>query len=119
MLPVTPSDGWAWWLFTGREWPAAQAIRWYPHPELNGNPRFRKPLLYPFELWGLSRAELKPAARRRQTRCDPQTSPTADRLLVILEPRADLGFQRFQIRFLLRDGDGLAPLLVQVAKVER
>ena len=25
---------------------------WYPHPELNGNPRFRKPLLYPFELWG-------------------------------------------------------------------
>ena len=26
---------------------------WYPHPELNGNPRFRKPLLYPFELWGL------------------------------------------------------------------
>ena len=26
--------------------------RWYPHPELNGNQRFRKPLLYPFELWG-------------------------------------------------------------------
>jgi hypothetical protein len=25
---------------------------WYPHPELNRNPRFRKPLLYPFELWG-------------------------------------------------------------------
>jgi hypothetical protein len=25
---------------------------WYPHPELNGNQRFRKPLLYPFELWG-------------------------------------------------------------------
>jgi hypothetical protein len=25
---------------------------WYPHPELNGNPRFRKPSLYPFELWG-------------------------------------------------------------------
>ena len=26
----------------------------YPHPELNGDPRFRKPLLYPFELWGLN-----------------------------------------------------------------
>ena len=26
--------------------------KWYPHPELNGNQRFRKPLLYPFELWG-------------------------------------------------------------------
>jgi hypothetical protein len=25
---------------------------WYPHPELNGDQRFRKPLLYPFELWG-------------------------------------------------------------------
>ncbi len=23
---------------------------WYPRPELNGDPRFRKPLLYPFEL---------------------------------------------------------------------
>ena len=29
-------------------------VGWYPHPELNGNPRFRKPLLYPFELWGHS-----------------------------------------------------------------
>jgi hypothetical protein len=29
-------------------------IVWYPHPELNGNQRFRKPLLYPFELWGLT-----------------------------------------------------------------
>ena len=26
--------------------------KWYPHPELNGDQRFRKPLLYPFELWG-------------------------------------------------------------------
>ncbi len=25
---------------------------WYPRPELNGDPRFRKPLLYPFELQG-------------------------------------------------------------------
>jgi hypothetical protein len=25
---------------------------WYPHSELNRNQRFRKPLLYPFELWG-------------------------------------------------------------------
>ncbi len=25
---------------------------WYPHPELNRNQRFRKPPLYPFELWG-------------------------------------------------------------------
>ncbi len=25
---------------------------WYPHPELNRDQRFRKPLLYPFELWG-------------------------------------------------------------------
>ncbi len=24
--------------------------KWYSRPELNGNPRFRKPLLYPFEL---------------------------------------------------------------------
>jgi hypothetical protein len=23
-----------------------------PHPELNWDQRFRKPLLYPFELWG-------------------------------------------------------------------
>ena len=29
-------------------------VSWYPHPELNGDPRFRKPLLYPFELWGRS-----------------------------------------------------------------
>ena len=26
------------------------AGKWYSRPELNGNPRFRKPLLYPFEL---------------------------------------------------------------------
>jgi hypothetical protein len=26
--------------------------RWYPHPELNRDQRFRKPPLYPFELWG-------------------------------------------------------------------
>jgi hypothetical protein len=26
--------------------------KWYPHPELNRNQRFRKPPLYPFELWG-------------------------------------------------------------------
>ena len=25
---------------------------WYPHQELNLDQRFRKPLLYPFELWG-------------------------------------------------------------------
>jgi hypothetical protein len=25
---------------------------WYPHEELNLDQRFRKPLLYPFELWG-------------------------------------------------------------------
>ena len=25
---------------------------WYPHPELNRDQRFRKPPLYPFELWG-------------------------------------------------------------------
>jgi hypothetical protein len=34
---------------TGCDW------NWYPHPELNGDPRFRKPLLYPFELWGQPR----------------------------------------------------------------
>ena len=26
--------------------------KWYPHPELNRDQRFRKPPLYPFELWG-------------------------------------------------------------------
>jgi hypothetical protein len=26
-------------------------MKWYPHSELNRNQRFRKPLLYPFELW--------------------------------------------------------------------
>ena len=31
--------------------------KWYPHPELNRDQRFRKPLLYPFELWRL-RCEL-------------------------------------------------------------
>ena len=35
---------------------------WYPHPELNGNPRFRKPLLYPFELWGRDSRKNTPAA---------------------------------------------------------
>ncbi len=30
---------------------------WYPHPELNGDQRFRKPPLYPFELWGRNRPE--------------------------------------------------------------
>ena len=33
-------------------YPQQNFMGWYPHPELNGNPRFRKPLLYPFELWG-------------------------------------------------------------------
>ena len=28
----------------------AMAAEWYSRPELNGDPRFRKPLLYPFEL---------------------------------------------------------------------
>ena len=28
------------------------SIGWYPHPELNRDQRFRKPPLYPFELWG-------------------------------------------------------------------
>ena len=28
-------------------------MNWYPRPELNGDQRFRKPLLYPFELRGL------------------------------------------------------------------
>ena len=27
-------------------------LSWYPHPELNRDQRFRKPPLYPFELWG-------------------------------------------------------------------
>ena len=26
--------------------------KWYPQAELNGHQRFRKPPLYPFELWG-------------------------------------------------------------------
>jgi hypothetical protein len=25
--------------------------KWYPHQESNPDPRFRKPLLYPLELW--------------------------------------------------------------------
>ena len=31
---------------------AFTSAKWYPRPELNGNQRFRKPLLYPFELRG-------------------------------------------------------------------
>ena len=34
---------------------------WYPHPELNGDPRFRKPLLYPFELWGQRALQSEPS----------------------------------------------------------
>jgi hypothetical protein len=33
--------------------------RWYPRPELNRNQRFRKPLLYPFELRGQRGSELR------------------------------------------------------------
>ena len=40
----TEKSNWAWD-------PVAGAYYWH-HPELNGNQRFRKPLLYPFELWG-------------------------------------------------------------------
>jgi hypothetical protein len=36
---------------------------WYPHPELNRDQRFRKPLLYPFELWGRARMKLSTRAR--------------------------------------------------------
>src|SRR5213595_527410 len=32
----------------------ASSQSWYPRPELNWNQRFRKPLLYPFELRGQS-----------------------------------------------------------------
>ena len=33
-------------------------FEWYSHQELNLDQRFRKPLLYPFELWEQSRGEL-------------------------------------------------------------
>jgi hypothetical protein len=32
--------------------PRLAVTAWRPHPELNWDQRFRKPLLYPFELWG-------------------------------------------------------------------
>ena len=43
-----------------------RVLKWYPHPELNGNQRFRKPLLYPFELWGQRRQENRSRARQPQ-----------------------------------------------------
>src|SRR5262245_6238250 len=36
------------WFLRGLPAPSS----WYPHPELNRDQRFRKPPLYPFELWG-------------------------------------------------------------------
>lgn len=33
----------SWWL--------DDMVKWYSHQELNLDQRFRKPLLYPFELW--------------------------------------------------------------------
>ena len=42
--------------------------RWYPHPELNRDQRFRKPPLYPFELWGLPHARDYRQAARPATR---------------------------------------------------
>src|SRR5262245_16964362 len=43
--------------------------KWYPHPELNRDQRFRKPPLYPFELWGLQRqADHRREPRLRQYR---------------------------------------------------
>ncbi len=45
---------------------------WYPHPELNGNQRFRKPPLYPFELWGQSRASVYARGGAQQAKgCGP------------------------------------------------
>jgi hypothetical protein len=40
--------------------------KWCPHPELNWDQRFRKPLLYPFELWGQCRRcrENTPATKK-------------------------------------------------------
>jgi hypothetical protein len=35
---------------------------WYPRPELNWDPRFRKPLLYPFELRERASRKNTPAA---------------------------------------------------------
>src|ERR1039457_7567196 len=32
---------------------------WCPHPELNWDQRFRKPLLYPFELWGQKHCKIR------------------------------------------------------------
>ena len=45
--------------------------KWYPHPELNRDQRFRKPPLYPFELWGRPEGmlRLEPEPARLSSAC--------------------------------------------------
>ena len=71
-------DGRSWqsivtgWRTAGRAAVGAAATTgWYPCPELNGDARFRKPLLYPFELQGQT-STIHPAPR-------PARSPTQER----------------------------------------
>jgi hypothetical protein len=53
-----------YWIFKALFLPAfAVGAGWCSHPELNWDQRFRKPLLYPFELWEQNGfAENTPAA---------------------------------------------------------
>ena len=61
-------------------------INWYPHPELNRDQRFRKPSLYPFELWGQPVPKSDQPPPSQQARYERPSRRPPDRAAAWLAP---------------------------------